>query len=106
MSIIFTPPRLINKGTGQTPASATANDSSGTIVAANENRVGILLTNIGKNDAWGSETEDAVISAGWLLGKNGGNILLSASLVGTGIIKAITEAGKSTTITYQEFNKS
>jgi len=92
-----------NVGVGQAVQSVTVTTSATTIAAANTSRAAILIVNTGTNDVFVGVDVVPAVDKGILLGKNGGNLLLDASILSTGIIRGITKTGTSL-VEIQEFN--
>lgn len=93
-----------NIGVGQIPATVMVSASSTEIIASNSARAFAVLTNLGKEDVWVACDTTALINKGFLLGKNGGNLALDATILTKGPINGITKAGKISAVTFQDFN--
>ena len=85
----------------QTPSSVSVTNVSTQIVAANEDRRFLILSNVGNLDAFLSGDGTALVDNGFKLPK-GETIELSRDINITTSIHGITSAG-STDITIQEF---
>jgi len=94
-----------NIGVGQTPGTTFVTSSNTQIVAANADRIAIVLTNVGSNEVWVACDVTAEIVKGFLLAKHGGTLFLDSTCLTLGKINGITAAGGSF-ITFQEFNQS
>lgn len=79
----------------------TATDVSTLIVAANPNRIGLLLTNDGSRDCWLAINDDPVAQEGVLLA-SGSIFIMDISLVSTQEINAICRNNQSTLLSFQE----
>jgi len=96
---------IINLGVGQTPATVNVSATSTEIVAANNNRSCVFLTNIGKDDVWMALDTAALLDKGILLGKNGGSLLLDLGALTVGAINGIAASGKTSDVTFLEMNR-
>lgn len=92
-----------NIGAGQTPNSVSVSNSSTQIIAANASRKWCFLTNIGNKDVFVAVGQTALVNKGFLLGKNGGGVLMDASAISLEALNGITSAGASV-IMFQEGN--
>ena len=98
------PSTLLNKGTGQTPASTTVTDASTEIVAANASRSSVFVTNFGKNDVWIACDVPALVDNGICLAANGGSMLVDSTAFTSGPINGICNTGKTSLMIFQELN--
>lgn len=105
MPLTLLPVDNLNRGVGQTPVTTVVGDTNTEIIPANNNRVLVVLTNIGKNDMSIACDASAVLGRGIFLGRNGGNMVIDSTAFTEGPINGICESGKSSTVTYQEFTR-
>ena len=106
MSITVFPEPILNKGTGQTPGMVTVTDVNTEILPPNDSRAFATLVNIGNNDVAVSYDVDAVFGEGLPLGRNGGFITLDADAYTEGPVNGICRPGKSSTISFQDADRS
>ena len=91
----------VNYGLGQVPTSTTVSSTSTQIVAAAPLRKWCIVTNIGKKDIFAAVGQTALLNKGILIGRDGGSMLMDASVMSTQELNGITEEG-TTTIAIQE----
>lgn len=92
-------------GVGAAPDTANITTTSSTALAANANRVAMIIMNQGENNVWlGFGANAAVVDNGVWLAAFNGTLTFDAGFCSTEAIQAITEVSTAT-LSIQEFNK-